>query len=182
MKKLLLKNIRYYFSILSKSKINVRVYLLASVIVGLLIPLANVMYPKIIISVFINGLSLFSGILTPAIQALFVIIIFFILTTLAQVIKTYIDRKINWFAPYLQFKLREGIQLRAMMMDFSKTEDKDTLNKYSSAENATSRGEKIFGNISGILSSFILIIIYGILVLRLHPAFLLLMAVNAGIG
>lgn len=119
MKKLLLKNIRYYFSILSKSKINVRVYLLVSVIVGLLIPLANVMYPKIIISVFIHGLSLFSGILTPAIQALFVIIIFFIVTTLAQVIKTYIDRKINWFAPYLQFKLREGIQLRAMMMDFS---------------------------------------------------------------
>ena len=177
-----LKHMYFYFSVLSKSRINMGIYLVISVVLGLLIPLANVFLPRMLVVGLMGESVLFGMLYSPMTQVLAIIAVFFVIVTFVQSLKVYIDLKIEWFVPYLQFKLREGVQISAMTMDFPKTEDKNTLNKIASAEGAIQRVDQLFRNICGVLSSCILLIVYSVMVIQLHSGLLFLLIINAGVG
>ena len=81
-----------------------------------IVPLANVLFPSAIFIALSNdlGASGFSGVT----QILIVLVVFFAVTSIAVTVNAFINKKIIWYAPYLQFKLRESIQHRAMTMDY----------------------------------------------------------------
>lgn len=181
-KKTWLKNIAFYFSTLSQSKINIYFYLIVSTIMSLFIPLANVLFPKIMIMGLSGKISALTFTLTPVAQALLVVFIFFAVTTAVQTVKEYIDKKISWYGPYLQFKLREKLQYRAMTMNFSETENKATLDKYASAEHAVVQSENIFVCVCGVAASCVLVVVYSIIICSVHPVLLLIATLNAWTG
>ena len=77
MKWLSVKNISFYFNILSQSKLNFRVYLFASVLAGVVIPLSNVLFPRFIVSALLGELSIFGISFSIAVLALVLVYISF---------------------------------------------------------------------------------------------------------
>lgn len=142
---------------------------LTMIIVGLVIPLSNVFFPKLVIWAAIQDNS--SGMLLIGI-----ILSFFVLTSICNGIQNYFVRRNNFYLSNFGYKLHEDIQEISMVMPFPMIEDSHTLNRIKMAESCISQTKPIVETFCRCISAGVLLTGYAVLIARLNLGVLFVFA------
>lgn len=182
----LFSNYMYIHRKLTKGNSEFCLITLVTVLVGVIIPLTSILFPKVMIDVVISESTiskLLNNITTDNTeQLLFVIFIFFLITTVARATQTYFTRRNNFYFTNLGYTLKEDIQQKSMTMNYSMVEDKEVLNKIQIANECIKKCKNIIETACNVLWQSIIILIYVYLLLKVNFILILLLIFNTFIN
>ena len=128
---------------------------------GLIIPLSNVILPKLLIWATLweaPSLAMILGI----------ILLFFVLSSLCNGFNNYYLRRNGVYLTNFGFKLKEDIQEISMTMPFPMTEDSGVLDRIKLAKGCISQVQSIVETFCRCISAIVLLVGYTALIVRLN--------------
>lgn len=168
--RMVLTNYLYIIKKMIKSDFKLLGICVIMIIVGLVIPLSNVFFPKLVIWAVIQDNT--SGVLLIAI-----ILVFFVITGICNGIQNYFIRRNNFYLSNFGYKLHEDIQEISMVMPFPMIEDPHTLNRIKMAEACISQTKTIVETFCRCISATVLLTGYAVMIARLNLMVLLVFVV-----
>ena len=155
-------NYRYLLQKLSRCDGRLGRVCLIMILVGLGIPLTNVLLPKLLI---------WAALLEPPSWALMlgILLAFFAVSMVCNAAHNYYLQHNGVYLTNFGFKLREDIQEISMTMPFAMTEDSATLDRIKLAKTATYQVQSIIETFCRCVSAILLLIGYSVLLMGLHP-------------
>ncbi len=161
-------NYGYIIKKLSSSDHRLPLVCVTMVLTGLVIPLCNVLFPKMVIWAVLEELPLFG--------LLGIVAAFFVITSICNGIHNYYLRRNGFYLTNFGFKLREDVQERSMTMPFPMTEDSRVLDEIRLAKVCISQVQPIIETFCRSVSAIFLLTGYAVLLARLGPWILLVFA------